>query len=256
MQIIIPLSGSGQRFADAGYSEIKPLIRVQGKHIIEYVIDLFPGEHDFIFICRKDHLQNTALESILMKKAPFGRIVAIEPHKLGPVYAVLQATEIINDEEPVIINYCDFFMNWNYTDFKKTVIQTGCAGSIPCYTGFHPHLLKPGNIYAGCVADEQLNLTVIREKFSFEANKMNGLHSAGTYYFMSAALVKKYFNQLVMQNRHINGEYYVSMVYQLMLEDNLPVKVYNKIPHFCQWGTPEDLEEYLWWGEVFGRERE
>jgi NDP-sugar pyrophosphorylase family protein len=252
MQIIIPLSGSGQRFADAGYKSIKPLIPIQGRYMIEYVIDLFPGEHDFIFICRKDHLQETALENVLMKKAPFGRIVAIEPHKLGPVHAVLQATDIITDEEPTIVNYCDFFMNWDYKDFKRTATRSGCAGFVPCYSGFHPHLMNPENVYAGCLIDERMNLMAIREKFSFEADKAEGYHSAGTYYFQSAALVKKYFNQLVKQGNRINGEYYVSMVYQLMLEDDLPVKVYDKISHFCQWGTPGDLEEYLWWGEVFG----
>jgi NDP-sugar pyrophosphorylase family protein len=252
MQIIIPLSGAGQRFANAGYKEIKPLIQVQGKHIIEYVVDLFPGEHDFIFVCRKDHLEETPLEKILMKKAPFGRIVSIEPHKLGPVHAVLQASNIIHDDEPAIVNYCDFFMKWDYPDFKKWAFSSRCAGAIPCYTGFHPHLLKPENVYAGCRVDTDNKLVEIREKYGFEADKTSGHHSAGTYYFQSGALIKKYFSRMVEQNLHLNGEFYVSMVYQLLLEDNLPVMVYDKIPHFCQWGTPADLQEYLWWGEVFG----
>lgn len=252
MHIIIPLSGSGQRFADAGYREIKPLIPVHGKPIIEYVIDLFPGEHDFIFICRTDHLQQTPLEQVLMNKAPYGRIVAVEPHKLGPVHAVLQAAHLFPNDEPAIVNYCDFFMHWNYGAFKQQVLKTGCAGAIPCYTGFHPHLLKPENVYAGCRVNKALQLLEIQEKHSFEADKTKGYHSAGTYYFKNGALIKKYFSELVKQNRHLNGEYYVSMVYQLLLEDKLPVEVYSDIPHFCQWGTPADLEEYLWWGGVFG----
>jgi len=27
----------------------------------------------------------------------------------------------------------------------------------------------------------------------------------------------------------------------------LKVGIYDKIEHFCQWGTPEDLEEYSFW---------
>lgn len=251
MQIIIPLSGSGQRFADAGYSDIKPLIKVQGKYMIEHVINLFPGEHDFIFICRNDHLQTTPLENILMKKAPYGRILSIEPHKLGPVHAVLQAEQMLHEHGPVIVNYCDFNMRWDYAHFTRQVLGTGYAGSIPCYTGFHPHLLKPENVYAGCRVDEQLNLLEIREKHSFEKDKTRGWHSAGTYYFKNGGLIKKYFQELMNRDMSLNGEYYVSMVYQLMLEDGLPVEVYDRIPYFCQWGTPQDLEEYLWWGEVF-----
>jgi len=56
MQIIIPMSGFGERFRRAGYKIPKPLIEVGGKPIIAHVIDLFPGEDDFTFICNEDHL--------------------------------------------------------------------------------------------------------------------------------------------------------------------------------------------------------
>ena len=46
MKIIIPMSGFGERFRRAGY-----VILIDGKPIIEHV-EMFPGETDFIFICR------------------------------------------------------------------------------------------------------------------------------------------------------------------------------------------------------------
>jgi NDP-sugar pyrophosphorylase family protein len=252
MQIIIPLSGAGQRFKAAGYNDIKPLIPVHGKPIIEYVVSLFPGEHNFIFIAREDHLQTTPLESVLRRMAPYGRIKAVAPHKRGPVHAVLQAAEMISDEEPVVVNYCDFFMHWSYPQFKQEVLASGADGAIPCYTGFHPHLLHAKNVYAGCRVNESGWITEIKEKHSFETDKIKGHHSVGTYYFKSGGLMKQYMNELVARQHHLNGEYYVSMVYEQMMAGGLGVKVFDAIPHFCQWGTPEDLEEYLWWAEVFG----
>lgn len=53
MQIIIPMSGFGERFRRAGYDVPKPLIEIDGMPIIAHVIDMFPGEHDFIFICNQ-----------------------------------------------------------------------------------------------------------------------------------------------------------------------------------------------------------
>jgi bifunctional N-acetylglucosamine-1-phosphate-uridyltransferase/glucosamine-1-phosphate-acetyltransferase GlmU-like protein len=247
MQIIIPLSGSGERFARAGYPQIKPLIPVHGKPIIEYVVSLFPGEHDFIFIAREDHLQQTGLKTVLRRIAPYGRIYTVAPHKLGPVHAVLQAADIIPDAERTIVNYCDFYMHWHYPDFKKMVLQPGVHGAIPCYTGFHPHLLHPENVYAGCRVDAHGNITAIQEKHSFEADKMKGHHSVGTYYFQSGASMKHYMKKLVEKQHHLNGEYYVSMVFEQMIEEGKTIKVFDEIPHFCQWGTPKDLEEYLWW---------
>ena len=54
MQIIIPMSGFGERFRAAGYSIPKPLIEVDGKTIIQHVVEMFPGENDITFICNKD----------------------------------------------------------------------------------------------------------------------------------------------------------------------------------------------------------
>jgi len=79
MQIVIPMSGFGERFRRAGYKVPKPLIEVDGKPIIGHVIDMFPGEKDFIFICNQDHLSNPdyRMAEILSELCPTGRIIGI-----------------------------------------------------------------------------------------------------------------------------------------------------------------------------------
>jgi NDP-sugar pyrophosphorylase family protein len=251
MQLIIPMSGSGERFRQAGYTAIKPLIPVHGRPMIEYVLNMFPGVTSPLLIAREDHLQETPLAATLQQLAPDGLIASIEPHKLGPVHAVLEAKNMVRHNEPVIVNYCDFFMRWNYAGFLSMLQQEQPHGAIPCYTGFHPHLLHKKNVYAACRVDDELNLLEIREKHRFFENPFQDHHSAGTYYFSSGRLMLDYMEWLVRAQRQLNGEYYVSMVYEQMLRDGLRIKVFNKIPHFCQWGTPEDLQEYEWWSGVF-----
>ena len=77
MQIIIPMSGFGERFRRAGYDLPKPLIKVNGKPIIQHVVEMFPGETDFIFICNKDHLNTSKykMRHILEEVAPKGKII-------------------------------------------------------------------------------------------------------------------------------------------------------------------------------------
>ena len=87
MNIIIPMTGIGNRFVNAGYKTLKPLIKVHGKTMIEWVIDLFPGETNVTFICRHDHLQDTNLQSILTSAIPTSSIMPVDGHK-EPVYAV------------------------------------------------------------------------------------------------------------------------------------------------------------------------
>ena len=47
MKIIVPMAGTGNRFVQAGYTDPKPLIKVMGKRVIEYILDAFSDEDEF-----------------------------------------------------------------------------------------------------------------------------------------------------------------------------------------------------------------
>lgn len=252
MKIIIPMTGYGSRFVAAGYKELKPFIKVQGKPIIQWIIEgMYPGEQNILFICRKEHLDKQSdMKQQLLDIAPTAKIFAIEDWvKKGPVFDVLRGAKYIDDEEPCIINYCDFYMTWDYDKFKKEVKERNCDGCVPCYTGFHPHLLIEKNLYASCLTDEEDNLLEIREKYSFEKDKTKAKHSPGVYYFRTGKLLKQYCQALVDANDTLNGEFYASLPYNYMVRDGLKVWVPTNVDKFCQWGTPEDMEDYLFWTE-------
>ena len=242
------MSGKGQRFINAGYKDVKPLIEVNGLPIIEHVVNMFPGEEDFIFICNSEHLQTTNMRSILNRIAPKGKVVEIPPHKKGPVYAVQQVQELINDDEEVIVNYCDFACYWDYKDFLSHTRNRNADSAIPAYKGFHPHMLGTTN-YAFMRDDKQWMLE-IKEKEPFTDNRMEEYASSGTYYFKKGADVKKYFEQLIDEDINLSGEFYVSLVYNLLLKDKLTVSIYE-IQHMLQWGTPQDVEEYNGFSDYF-----
>tara|TARA_B100001173_G_C15763658_1_gene452116 strand:- start:239 stop:682 length:444 start_codon:yes stop_codon:yes gene_type:complete len=138
-------------------------------------------------------------------------------------------------------------MQWNYNKFKQEITKRNCDGSIPCYTGFHPHLIPKKNLYASCKVDEKENLIEIKEKFSWYKDKMNDLHSPGLYFFRTGEILKKYCQEMVDSNDHINSEFYASLPFNYMVRNNLKVWCPGNVEYFCQWGTPEDLEEYLFW---------
>lgn len=247
------MTGYGSRFVAAGYKNLKPFIEVQGKSILEWIINgMYPGEGDILFVCRQEHLNAIPyMKTRLLEIAPTAEIFSIENWtKKGPVYDVLRAANKIPDDMPCIINYCDFFMYWNWKKFKRDVMERKCDGCIPCYTGFHPHLLPKKNLYASCLTDAEDNLLEIREKYSFEKDKTKAKHSPGVYYFRSGSILKKYCQQLVDSGDALNGEFYASLPYNFMIKDGLKVWVPTNVEQFCQWGTPEDLAEYLFWTEI------
>lgn len=252
VQIIIPMSGLGQRFIDAGYKEPKPLIQVDGKPIIEHVIRLFPGEHDFTFICNDAHIKETNMRSILTEICPDGKIynVPVEGRE-GPVHAVSLIFDKIDDEKEVIISYCDYGTWWNYNDFLIDTRSRDADGAIACYRGFHPHMLGTDN-YAFLKETHEGSrwMEAIQEKQPFTDDKMNEFASNGTYYFKSGAIMKKYFTRLMQHGIKVKNEYYVSMVYNLLAQDNLNINIFE-IEHMLQWGTPHDLEIYKDWSRYF-----
>ena len=249
MHIIIPMSGIGKRFIDAGYSIPKPLIIVENKPIIQHVVELFTGETKFTFICNNEHLKNTNMKEILINICPNCNIFEVDVNnRKGPVDAVLQAIELIDDTEEIIISYCDYGTKWNYENFKTQIKNTNAYGAIACYKGFHPHMLGHDN-YA-FVREKNLFMIEIQEKKPFTNNKMAEYASNGTYYFKSGKIVKQYFQELVIKNLSINGEFYVSMVYNLLKEHNLNILIFE-IEKMLQWGTPNDLKEYLLWSDYF-----
>ena len=250
MQIIIPMTGNGSRFIDAGYKELKPLIEIQNKPILKWIIEgMYPNENNFLFICQKKHLDSIkGMKEKLYNICPEAKIFSIDNWvKKGPVYDILLASKIIEDDRSVMVNYCDFYMSWDWNNFKKELKKRNPDGCVPCYTGFHPHLAVKENVYASCLTDNKDYLIEIREKYSFEKDKTKAKHSPGNYYFKSGAYLKKYCKALIDSKESINGEYYVSMPYNFMIKDGLKVWVPTEIDYFCQWGTPEDLEESLYW---------
>ncbi len=263
MNVIIPMTGYGSRFVAAGYQDLKPFIKIMDMPIIEWIVTkMYPSDVQFVFVCRGEHLsKDSTMKKRLLQLAPEAIIVSIEDWvKKGPVYDVLRAYRMLCEKNQIdtddccIINYCDFYMTWDYTEFVREAKERSCDGAVPCYTGFHPNLLPEKNYYASCLTDEQDNLIEIREKYSFEKDKTKAKHSPGVYYFKNGDTMERYCQILTEHDEcAINGEFYASLPYNFMVQDGLKVWVPTNVKYFCQWGTPEDMQEFVYWTDLIRR---
>ena len=250
MQLVIPMSGIGQRFIDAGYKTPKPLIEINSKTIIHHVYKMFPDIESVTFICNEKHLEDSSLRMFneIKKIDQNANVISIKPHKYGPIHAVLKAINYLDLNSPTIVNYCDFNCIWNYKEFLKHVKRTDCDGCVVTYTGFHPHMLDNTN-YAYIKLNGS-KIIDIQEKKPFTSQPMNEDASSGTYYFKTASIMKKYFEKTIKNDINVKGEYYVSLSYKAMIKDNLKINNFN-LEYFMQWGTPSDMEDYKWYSNLF-----
>lgn len=246
MKIVIPMAGTGDRFIRAGYDDPKPLIEVSGQRIIEYIVNMFDPNDEIVFICNELHMQTTDMKYLLREIVPNCQILTIPNHKKGPIYTML-STDIdsyLSDEEEVIVCYCDNPYLWNYQDFKQWVKDNDSDGCILSHHGFHPHRLSP--TFMAHIKESNLIVSEIKEKEPYTSDPMSEHASTGTYYFKKGAYVKKYFQQAIDQNITYKGEYYVTLVYNLLIKDGLKVHCYPT-DFVTVFGTPEEVENFEAW---------
>lgn len=243
------MAGLGERFKFQGYKDPKPLIPIDGRPVIEHVVEMFSKDDDIIFICNENHIANTALQSELKRIRPNCKIVPIKEHYLGPVYTTLQAKDYIDDKAETLICYCDVNAYWDFEAFKNHIKERNIDAALIGFKGFHPPLLQDG-FYATAKVDEELNLLEVREKYSFTPNKMDSWTSAGIHYFRNGELVKKYFSKMIEQEILCNNEYYVSQSHNLLIQDGYKNILYP-IEYFISWGKPADVREYQYWSNHF-----
>lgn len=99
--IIIPMAGHGTRFSEVGYQQIKPLIRVNDKTMIEWSIESLGIDGNYIFIILKDH--EDILTQHLKYIKPNCTIITLDSVTRGATETCLKAEEFIDNDTPLLI---------------------------------------------------------------------------------------------------------------------------------------------------------
>lgn len=248
MKILLTLSGNSERFISKGYP-IKQLIKIDEKCILEYVLEMFKDceNKDFIFLTKKEDILKYDLKSKILNLNPEANIYSIDQNNLGPVYSISNIFDKIPDDEEVIVSYTDIAQKWDFQEFISFCRETKSDGCIVTHEGFHSHKLY--NKSFAFLRTNESNVLEIQEKKSFTEVSDNEPASSGIYYFKTGFLLKKYFQKLMDEKKCVNGEYYVTLPYNLMIKDGLSVTHYNKTK-FISFGIPEDIECFKAWRTI------
>jgi NDP-sugar pyrophosphorylase family protein len=240
------MTGVGQRFINAGFERLKPLIETEIGTMIQNVLNGFPSIEAPICIISEVAKDKESLISELLRIRPKARIVEIPPHKKGPSYAIWEARKHINPELPVIVSYCDFSGLWSEKEFLERVSLSD--GLIQTYTGFHPHMIR-NNRFAYVRKDAANNVIGIQEKLPYTNDPMSEEASSGIYGFKSGEILIQAIRSQLDNDISLNGEFHTSLTYRPLIEQKREVKTIQ-LQYFFQWGTPEDLRDFNFWARI------
>lgn len=232
LNVLVPMAGAGSRFAQQGYTFPKPLIEVNGKPMIQVVVENLNIEAHYIFIVQQEHYEKYNLKYLLNLIAPGCDIVQINGITEGAACSTLLAKEYINNDAPLIMANSDQYVEWNSNECMYAFTADEIDGGILTFEATHPKWS-----YARVGADGFVSEVAEKKVISNEA-------TVGVYYWKKGSDYVKYAEQMIAKNIRVNNEFYVCPVFNEAIEDGKKIKV-KRVESMWGIGTPEDLETFL-----------
>lgn len=234
LNIVIPMAGRGSRFADAGYAIPKPLIPLDGRPMIQWVIENVKPQraHRFIFICQKDHMARyPEVPDTLRTLCPGCIIVELDGITDGAACTVLSARDFIDSSVPLMIANSDQYVDLDIEEYLAVTDESEVDGLIMTFESDHPK-------WSYCRMRDDGTVSEVVEKVvvSNEA-------TVGIYNFRRGADFVKAADMMIEQNLRVNNEFYVAPVYNPLINQGsrILVKSTGKEGHgMYGLGTPED----------------
>tara|TARA_Y100000592_G_C5454164_1_gene310409 strand:+ start:191 stop:1573 length:1383 start_codon:yes stop_codon:yes gene_type:complete len=232
MNVLIPMAGAGSRFEQAGYTFPKPLIDVNGKPMIQRVVENLNIDARHIFIVQKSHYDKYSLKHTLNLISPNCEIVRVEGMTEGAACTTLLAKGLINNEDPLILANSDQYVEWDSNQFMYSSTADNIDASILTFHSTHPKWS-----YAKLNADGFV--TEVAEKKPISENA-----TVGIYFWKKGSDYVRCAEKMISKNIRVNNEFYVCPVYNEALLEGARVKTYH-IEKMWGLGTPEDLSTFL-----------
>jgi len=232
MNVLIPMAGAGSRFQQAGYTFPKPLIDVEGKPMIQVVVDNLNIEATYIYVVQKEHRAKYNLDTLLNLITPNCKIVEVDGITEGAACTTLLAKEYIDNDQPLVMANSDQFVEWDSNEFMYKMIEQKVDGGILTFKATHPK-------WSFAKVDEYGYVTEVAEK-----NPISDIATVGVYYWSKGSDYVKYAEQMIEKNIRTNNEFYTCPTFNEAIGDGKKIKTFN-IDKMWGLGTPEDLNYYL-----------
>ena len=232
MNVLIPMAGAGSRFAQAGYTFPKPLIEVNGKPMIQVVVNNLNVDAHFIFLVQKEHYEKYNLQSVLSLIAPGCDIIQVDGITEGAACTTLLAKDLINSDEPLLMANSDQFVEWNSNEVLYAFTADSIDGGIVSFKATHPK-------WSYAKVGEDGFVSEVAEK-----NPISDNATVGIYYWKKGSDYVKYAEQMIEKNIRTNSEFYVCPVFNEAIQDGKKIRI-KDIDKMWGIGTPEDLNYFL-----------
>jgi dTDP-glucose pyrophosphorylase len=238
LNIVIPMGGNGKRFADVGYKEPKPFIKVDGKPMLLRVLEnVGPIMGKYIFIANAEQMieWGEVLHTDVISKIPevlSDCEIILEHERKGAAPGVLLAKPFIDNNDVLIVMNSDQLVGGsNIGEASLYFLNSGADVGVLCF------LSREMKWSYASVNDGGL-ITRIAEK-----QVISDFATCGIYWFRNGRTFVSCAEEMIEKNDRVNGEFYVAPSINYAILRGMKVMPYM-VNEMHGLGTPEDLKKY------------
>jgi HAD superfamily hydrolase (TIGR01509 family) len=234
INVVIPAAGQGKRFAEIGYQHPKPLIDVEGRPMIDLVLENFRGVGRPIVLLQDRHVEQYCADSLIRHLAPEGEVVGVDGLTEGATCTVLLAEHLIDSTNELVLANSDQVVDVSIEAFVREMRDRDADGGILTFRSDEPK-------WSYARTDDSGRVTEVAEKIV-----ISNQATVGIYYFRHGSDFVRFAKQMIAKDIRVNGEFYVCPVFNQLVQAGLDVYISEIDPgQMHGLGTPEDLETFV-----------
>lgn len=221
LEVLMPMAGEGSRFRESGYHCGKPSIDVEGKSMAQAAFDSLGIDTMPTCLIRNRMAMVWAFQIMLDKPTR------------GTTETCLKAKQLL-DDDPLLIANCDQILEWDHVAFYYFAQNTALDAIIVTFG-----CPEPDNKWSYCEVGNDGLVKRVAEK-----DPISAIGCTGVWFWKHGSDFVKYAEELIAKDIRVNGEYYLSLCYNLAIADGKKVGTF-RVEKFHSLGTPELLDTYL-----------
>ncbi len=217
LKIIIPLAGPSELFSNAGYYYPKPLIEINGRIMIEHVLQnpsAIEEEHQFIFIIREEDSNKFHIDNVLKLLAPNSEIIKLKKATKGGLCSALMAVDKIAATDSVLILNGDQILDIDFNEVGRYWKEKQVDAGLITFKSVHPRWS-----YARIEHEEVVQTA--------EKNPISNHAISGYYYFEKAADFFAAAYESIKNDVQLDGIFFISPVINQYVLLNKKVKAFT-----------------------------
>jgi dTDP-glucose pyrophosphorylase len=218
------MAGLGSRFKKSGYKKIKYMLPVRrdGTSMIEMAITTLnirvPCKYFFVLNRSQEDVDQvvTELQDICYRHKLIYNICWVDSLTEGAASTVYSIIDQLDKSAPLLVSNSDQILdNFDCDAFLENGRQeTECAGNLLTFTPDYELTIGRTDKHSFLRLDDKGNVCEVREKEVLSNHALVGVH-----WFRCAGIFMEAYEYMVRSNlRAPNGEFYLSLCYQAMLE--------------------------------------